>query len=88
MHGPVAVSRGKNWPSHNRDIASGFGVVSFATEVEVVSTVTTKITITFTVDIDATTKERFANGRLSVSIGGLGGGIMSWCNMPAGCGVC
>jgi hypothetical protein len=88
MHGPVAVSRGKDWPSHNRNITSGVVVVSFATEVDVVRTAATKITITFTVDIDATTKERFTNGRLVVSIGGLGGGIMSRCNMPAGCGMC
>ena len=67
---------------------SGIGGVSFATQVKFVRAITTNITITFTADIDATTEERFANGGLLVSSGGLGGGRMSWCNMPAGRGVC
>ena len=41
MHGPVAVSRGHNWRSHNRNISSGVGVVAIETEAEGVVTVAT-----------------------------------------------
>jgi hypothetical protein len=51
-------------------------------------TVAAMITITITADIDATTKERVSNGRLLVSIGWVGGGILIWCNMSSGRGVC
>jgi len=59
MHGPVAVSRGHNWRSHNRNISSGVGVVAIETEAETkiiitVVTVATQI-ITATVDSDTTT---------------------------------
>ncbi len=46
MHGPVAVSRGHNWRSHNRNISSGVGVAAIETEAEGVVTVATKIIIT------------------------------------------
>jgi hypothetical protein len=49
--------------------------------------VVTKTAITVTVDIDSTTEERFANGGLSVPIGGLGGGRQMRCDMPARCGA-
>ena len=91
MHGPITVSRGNDWPSHNGDIATGVVVISIATEVEIVVTVTifvaAKTAITVTVDINSTTKERFTNGRCSVPIGGLGGGRRMWCNMPSGRGA-
>jgi hypothetical protein len=58
-------------------------VISIATEVEggvtVMIVVATKTAITVTVDINATTEERLANGGLSVPIGGLGGR----CDMPS-----
>jgi len=65
MHGPVAVSRGHNWHSQNRNISSGVGVLAIETEAEGVVTVATKIIntvvtvgtqiITATVDSDTTT---------------------------------
>jgi len=83
MHGPVTVSGGNDGPPHDGDIAIGVVVISIATEVEVGVTVmiviATKTVITVAVDIDSTTEERFANGGLSVPVGGLGGGV--------GCGV-
>ena len=74
-------------PPHNGDIAIGVVVISIATKVEVGVTdtivVATKTAITVTVDIDPTTEERFANGRLSVPIGGLGEGRRMRCDMPS-----